>query len=103
MRDRRIGPTSPPRFPEPFTARTTCNRPRRLSLQPGGRSTTQDSAPSRFSDGAANPDPPPFFRDVVGVPHSVVTAHLVDQDGQPTIAARDEILEFLTHRLLAGN
>ena len=25
-------------------------------------------------------------------PHSVVTAHLIDEAGQPTIAARDEIL-----------
>ena len=54
-------------------------------------------------DSAANPDPPPFFRDVVGAPHSVVTAHLIDQDGQPTIAARDEILDFFIHRLVAGN
>ncbi len=50
-------------------------------------------------DGAANTDPPPFFRDVVGTPHSVVTAHLVDSDGQPTLRARDEILAYLTERL----
>lgn len=49
--------------------------------------------------GAANTDPPPFFRDVVGTPHSVVTAHLVDEDGHPTVRARDEILAFLTERL----
>ena len=47
----------------------------------------------------ANPDPPPFFRDMVG-PHSVVTAHLVDADGHPTVTARDEILQFLAGRLL---
>lgn len=47
----------------------------------------------------ANPDPPPFFRDLVG-PHSVVTAHLVDEEGHPTITARDEILQFLAGRLL---
>ena len=47
----------------------------------------------------ANPDPPPFFRDVVGTPHSVVTAHLVDRDGHPTIQARDEIIAFLAERL----
>jgi len=52
-------------------------------------------------DGAANPDPPPFFRDVVASPHSVLTAHLIDRDGQPTIAARDEILAFFTRRLAA--
>ena len=47
----------------------------------------------------ANPNPPPFFRDVVGGPHSVVTAHLVDQAGHPTLQARDEILRFLAERL----
>jgi dienelactone hydrolase len=47
----------------------------------------------------ANPTPPPFFRDVVGCPHSVVTAHLVDQAGHPTLQARDEILRFLAERL----
>jgi dienelactone hydrolase len=50
----------------------------------------------------ANPEPPPFFRDVVGCPHSVVTAHLVDQAGHPTMRARDEIVAFLTDRLLAA-
>jgi len=49
---------------------------------------------------AANPEPPPFFRDMVGTPHSVVTAHLVDEEGHPTIQARDEILAFLADRLL---
>lgn len=48
---------------------------------------------------AANPAPPPFFADVVGGPHSVVTAHLVDEAGHPTLAARDEILAFLRERL----
>ncbi|HEY5194825.1 MAG TPA: dienelactone hydrolase family protein [Solirubrobacteraceae bacterium] len=50
-------------------------------------------------DSAANPESPPFFEDVVGSPHSVVTAHLIDEAGQPTIAARDEILSFFAHRL----
>ncbi|MGN6530013.1 MAG: dienelactone hydrolase family protein [Burkholderiaceae bacterium] len=50
-------------------------------------------------DSAAHPEPPPFFREVVGTPHSVVTAHLVDAAGEPTIAARDEILGFLRTRL----
>ncbi|MGH3862199.1 dienelactone hydrolase family protein [Actinokineospora sp.] len=53
-------------------------------------------------DDAANTDPPPFFRDVVGTPHSVVTAHLVDEAGHPTLRARDEILAFLTARLMPG-
>lgn len=43
----------------------------------------------------------PFFEHVVASPHSVVTAHLIDQDGQPTIAARDEILAFFAQRLLS--
>ena len=47
----------------------------------------------------ANPAPPPFFRDVVGTPHSVVTAHFVDEVGHPTVQARDEILAYLARRL----
>jgi dienelactone hydrolase len=50
-------------------------------------------------DSAANPDTPPFFDKVVASPHSVVTAHLIDAAGQPTIAARDEILSFFAYRL----
>jgi len=50
-------------------------------------------------DSAANPDTPPFFDQLVASPHSVVTAHLIDEAGQPTIAARDEILSFFVHRL----
>lgn len=42
----------------------------------------------------------PFFKKVVDSPHSVVTAHLIDEEGQPTIAARDEILSFFKQRLL---
>lgn len=43
----------------------------------------------------------PFFEQVVASPHSVVTAHLVDAAGEPTIAARDEILDFFRQRLRA--
>ncbi len=50
-------------------------------------------------DSAANADVPPFFKRYVTTPHSVVTAHLIDQAGQPTIAARDEILAFFKRRL----
>jgi dienelactone hydrolase len=50
-------------------------------------------------DDAANPDTSPFFEHVVATPHSVVTAHLIDEAGQPTIAARDEILSFFAERL----
>ena len=50
-------------------------------------------------DSAANRDTAPFFQRYVTTPHSVVTAHLIDEAGQPTIAARDEILAFFTRRL----
>jgi dienelactone hydrolase len=53
-------------------------------------------------DSAANTDLAPFFERYVTTPHSVVTAHLIDEAGQPTIAARDEILAFFTRRLAAG-
>jgi len=52
-------------------------------------------------DSAANGDTPPFFEQVVASPHSVVTAHLIDEAGQPTLAARDEILSFFARRLTA--
>jgi dienelactone hydrolase len=44
-------------------------------------------------DSAANPKSP------MKNPHSVVTHHLIDQAGQPTLAARDEILAFFASRL----
>jgi dienelactone hydrolase len=50
-------------------------------------------------DNAANADVPPFFAQYVPFPHSVVTAHLINEAGQPTIAARDEILSFFVRRL----
>jgi len=50
-------------------------------------------------DTAAHPEPPPFFRHVVASPHSVLTAHLIDADGEPTTRARDEVLAFLRARL----
>lgn len=53
-------------------------------------------------DSAANTDLAPFFAQVVTTPHSVVTAHLIDEAGQPTIAARDEILAFFKHGLAAA-
>jgi len=45
-------------------------------------------------DSAAHPDAP------LKTPHSVVTLHLIDEAGQPTIEARDEILEFFRARLI---
>jgi dienelactone hydrolase len=53
-------------------------------------------------DSAANPEAPPFFARHVTSPHSVVTAHLVDEEGSPTLAARDEILSFFRQRLAPG-
>jgi len=50
-------------------------------------------------DSAANTDLAPFFERHVTTPHSVVTAHLIDEAGQPTIAAREEILAFFRLRL----
>src|SRR3954453_6831024 len=50
-------------------------------------------------DSGANADVAPFFARYVPYPHSVVTQHLIDQAGQPTIAARDEILAFFAQRL----
>jgi dienelactone hydrolase len=55
--------------------------------------------PRVLPDSAASQDTAPFFEHVVASPHSVVTAHLIDEAGQPTIAARDEILAFFAHRL----
>jgi dienelactone hydrolase len=46
-------------------------------------------------DTAANPDAP------MKIPHSVVTLHLIDGAGQPTVQARDEILAFFHERLRA--
>jgi dienelactone hydrolase len=46
-------------------------------------------------DSAANPDAP------MKNPHSVVTLHLIDRDGEPTVKARDEILAFFRTRLVA--
>jgi dienelactone hydrolase len=53
-----------------------------------------------IADSAANTAPPPFFANYVNTPHSVVTAHLIDEAGQPTLAAKDEILDFFKARLL---
>jgi dienelactone hydrolase len=50
-------------------------------------------------DSAANADVPPFFSAHVASPHSVVTAHLIDEQGQPTIQVRDEIIDFFRSRL----
>jgi dienelactone hydrolase len=55
--------------------------------------------PRELPDNAANTDVSPFFAKHVRCPHSVVTQNLIDAAGQPTIAARDEILAFFATRL----
>jgi dienelactone hydrolase len=50
-------------------------------------------------DESANKELPEFFKGAVPNPHSVVTVHLVDRDGEPTAAARDEIMAFFAQRL----
>jgi dienelactone hydrolase len=55
--------------------------------------------PRVLPDSAAHAEPPSFFQRHVAFPHSVVTAHLIDEAGQPTLAARDEILAFFAQRL----
>jgi dienelactone hydrolase len=53
-------------------------------------------------DDAANPGPrPPFFEKFVATPHSVVTVDLIDEAGQPTRLACDEILGFFRGRLMS--
>ena len=42
---------------------------------------------------------PPFFGAHVPTPHSVVTVNLIDEEGQPTSQARDDIIEFFKLRL----
>ena len=64
----------------------------------------QDALGPRFigrvlPDSGAHADPPPFFRHIVASPHSVLTAHLIDAEGEPTAQARDEVIAFLRLRL----
>ena len=49
-----------------------------------------------LDDEHANPDA------VMKNPHSVVTEHLIDEDGTPTRAALDEVLELFRRRLLTS-
>lgn len=55
--------------------------------------------PTVLPDSAAATGVDPFFRAHVPYPHSVVTQHLIDSAGEPTIKARDSILEFFAMRL----
>jgi hypothetical protein len=47
-----------------------------------------------LDDDAANPDA------AMANPHSVLTEHLIDQPGQPTRQALDEVLELFRAKLL---
>ncbi|RYE04429.1 MAG: dienelactone hydrolase [Sphingomonadales bacterium] len=68
------------------------------------RTTLGDRFDGRVvSDAAANPEVPPFYAEHVPAPHSVVTVHLINAAGSPTLAARDEILSFLRRRLVAAS
>lgn len=53
-------------------------------------------------DEGANEDVAPFFEKFVPYPHSVVTQHLINREGEPTIAARDEIIGFFRSRLTSA-
>jgi dienelactone hydrolase len=53
----------------------------------------------QLPDSAANNDVSPFFAAHVDYPHSVLTQHLIDGEGEPTIEARNEILDALDRRL----
>lgn len=50
-------------------------------------------------DSSANTDVHPFAKAHVTTPHSVVTTHLIDEDGQPTAKARDDMIAFFKSRL----
>ena len=54
---------------------------------------------SVLPDSAANPEISPFFAKHIHAPHSVVTQHLINRAGEPTLAARDDILEYLRKSL----
>jgi hypothetical protein len=47
-----------------------------------------------LDDDTANPDAQ------MKNPHSVLTEHLIDEPGQPTRAALDQVLDLFRHRLL---
>jgi hypothetical protein len=48
-------------------------------------------------DASANPDAPKGFTG----PHSVLTEHLVDEPGEPTRQALDQVLDLFRRTLLA--
>ena len=56
--------------------------------------------PHVLPDSSANRDVPPFTAAFVPTPHSVFTAHLIDEEGEPTATARDEVLRYFQQALL---
>jgi len=50
-------------------------------------------------DSAANTAIPDWASKALQTPHNVVTLHLIDEAGQPTLKARDDILAFFARRL----
>ena len=72
---------------------------------PPSADTTRHVGTGRLTRGASAANRgalAPFLEHVVASPHGVVTAHLIDAAGQPTIAARDVILSLFARRLGAG-
>ncbi|MFH8935195.1 hypothetical protein [Streptomyces griseosporeus] len=63
------------------------------------RSSATPSTAGSFPPGAANRDPPPFFRGVVGLRPQRRHGPSRRPGGHPTIRARDEILALLAQRL----
>jgi len=59
--------------------------------------------PDVLPDEAANLNVPPFFARYVPTPHSVVTAHLCDESGSPTVTAKDAIIAFFIKVLKASD
>lgn len=55
--------------------------------------------PRTLPDSASNTDVSPFFSKHVPYPHSVVTQNLIDRRDQPTLQARDEIIDFFRESL----
>lgn len=55
--------------------------------------------PTVLPNSSAGSDVDPFFKKHVPYPHSVVTQHLIDGSGEPTIQARDSMLAFFSARL----
>jgi dienelactone hydrolase len=43
-----------------------------------------------------------FYAKFTPTPHCVLTQHLIDKEGEPTSAAREEVLNFFRERLLPG-